>query len=88
MENFPNYPPDVQQEILNGAALTPPVGQISNFDDPPNHNTEALAVAVICISLAMMAGLLRVYSRLFVVKKVHLEDCASGNLLYTLLSLH
>lgn len=77
MENFPNYPPAVQDAILNGPALTPPDGVVSDFDNPSNHNTEALVLAVVCISLALVAAFLRAYSRLFVSQNVHLEDCAS-----------
>lgn len=77
MENFPNYPPEVQEAILNGPALTPPDGVVSDFDNPANHNAEALAVAAVCISLALVAACLRAYSRIFVAKKLQLEDCAS-----------
>lgn len=75
MENFPNYPPEVQEAILNGPAMLPPKGMVSDFDNPPNSNPEALAVAVVCILLALVAASSRAYSSLFVAKKLHLEDC-------------
>ncbi|RYO83188.1 hypothetical protein DL762_006233 [Monosporascus cannonballus] len=37
-------PPAQQEAILNGPALAPPPGVMSNFDDPPNNNTLALVV--------------------------------------------
>lgn len=75
MDNFPSYPPDVQQQILDGPALTPPDGVLPNFDSPPNKNAEAVAVAVVCMLLVATTGLLRVYSGVFVVKKLHFEEC-------------
>lgn len=80
MENFPSYPAAVQEKILDGPAMTPPDGVTPNFDHPSNLNTTALAVAVVCISLAVVAALLRFYSRLIVGKQLHLEDCGSPDL--------
>lgn len=73
--DFPNLPLAVQQAILNGPAETPPDGTIPDFTNPPNRNGVALAIIVVCISLTALALLCRVYSRAFLVKRLHIEDC-------------
>ena len=41
---------------------------------PPPENGGAIALAVICIFLTTIAVLLRVYARVFVINKIHIED--------------
>lgn len=77
MENFPNYPPAVQQAILDGPAMVPPNGTIPDFDDPPNSNSLGIGIGVMCLFLGTTTFFLRVYSRIFIVKKLQIEDCAS-----------
>lgn len=76
--DFPRLPPSGQQAILNGPAATPPEGVSPDFADPTNGNREALAVIVLCFVLSTLELLGRVYSRVFLVKKLHIEDCASS----------
>ncbi|KAI2640767.1 hypothetical protein GGS26DRAFT_176551 [Hypomontagnella submonticulosa] len=68
---------------LNGAATIPPNGVVPDLDNPPHHNGWPIALAVVCILLATAAGLARAYSRLFVIRKLRLEDylglCAYGS---------
>lgn len=78
--DFPDYPPAVQAQLLNGPAMVPPSGIIPNLVDPRNHNGEAIAVSVMCLSLSAFMGLGRLYSRLIVSRKLQLEDCESDNL--------
>lgn len=68
-------PPDQQEAILNGPALAPPNGLTPNFDHPPNDNPVALAAMTICLIVATIAAVLRIYSRVIVLKRVFLEDC-------------
>jgi hypothetical protein len=75
LSGFPNFPPSVQQAILNGPAMIPPKGAVINFQNPPNHNRAALAVAIVSLLLVTVGVLCRIYSRVFIIKKVHLEDC-------------
>ncbi|KAI1088163.1 hypothetical protein F5B19DRAFT_26596 [Rostrohypoxylon terebratum] len=75
IQNFPNLPSSVQQQILDGPALAPPSGVKPNFIDPPNRNYEAIAVVVVCLFLSTIAAVGRAYSRTFVTKKVELQDC-------------
>lgn len=75
MESFFDLPAQVQEQILNGPALAPPEGTIPNLVDPPNHNGMAIAIAVVCLFFGTSVGLLRAFSRLFVSRKLQLEDC-------------
>ncbi|KAI1458575.1 hypothetical protein F4805DRAFT_118246 [Annulohypoxylon moriforme] len=47
---------------------------MSSATELPNGNGGAIALAVVCLTLATTAGLLRAYARIFVVKKLHIED--------------
>ncbi|KAI1128526.1 hypothetical protein F5Y10DRAFT_240288 [Nemania abortiva] len=70
-----SLPPAQQQEILNGPALEPPSPDIiPNLENPPNGNVIALATVTICLSVATISALLRAYARIFVSRKVNLED--------------
>ena len=76
LDNFLNLPPAVQQVILDGPGMLPPTGVTPNFVNPPNHNRAAIAVAVVCLVFVSAATLSRIYSRVFITKKVELQDCA------------
>ncbi|KAF5870083.1 uncharacterized protein Bfra_010230 [Botrytis fragariae] len=72
--DFPNLPAAVQQQILNGPSLMPPKGVIPNFTNPSNRNREAIIVGAVCLALSTAATLGRIYSRIFITKKVELQD--------------
>ncbi|KXX79711.1 hypothetical protein MMYC01_203806 [Madurella mycetomatis] len=74
IQNFPNLPPELQEQILNGPARAPPPGVVPNFDNPPNRTPEAIAVIAVCLFFSTAAVLLRIYSRVFILRKVRLED--------------
>ncbi|RCI10277.1 hypothetical protein L249_8579 [Ophiocordyceps polyrhachis-furcata BCC 54312] len=73
MDNFLNLPPARQQAILNGPGLAPPHGVAPNFVDPPNRTSMGIAIISVCLVLATVTGLIRLYSRICV-KKIHVED--------------
>ncbi|KAH9897411.1 hypothetical protein F4778DRAFT_743489 [Xylariomycetidae sp. FL2044] len=73
-ENFHSLSPSQQEEFLNRAALAPPPGQISNFDDPPVKNGIAHAALAVCLTLTTLAVMTRVCSRVFVIKSTKFED--------------
>ncbi|TGJ81946.1 hypothetical protein E0Z10_g6816 [Xylaria hypoxylon] len=58
----------------NRPGLEPPPGVMSNFDDPRNDNRQANAGIAICLILVITSASLRAYSKIFCVKKVHIED--------------
>ncbi|OTA80296.1 hypothetical protein M434DRAFT_17799 [Hypoxylon sp. CO27-5] len=55
--------------------MVPPTGVIPNIGNAENRNSQAIAVFATCISLATLTALGRVYSRLFLVRKLRVEDC-------------
>jgi hypothetical protein len=72
---FPQLPPEYQEMILSSPALPPPDNTtLPDFSRPGNQNDMALAVSIICITLVIITGLMRIYGRLFVVKKIKIED--------------
>jgi hypothetical protein len=73
MDKFLEYPPEVQEQILNRPAMESPDGTY-NFDNPPNQNKQAGAILAVCLLLVVSMFSLRLYSRLFVMKKLRPED--------------
>ncbi|KAI0832163.1 hypothetical protein F5Y06DRAFT_281187 [Hypoxylon sp. FL0890] len=63
-----------QLDSLDMPALQPPDGVTPNFDNPPKYNTSGYALCSFFLALATVAVLLRAYARVFVAKKVRLED--------------
>ncbi|KAI5859432.1 hypothetical protein GGS23DRAFT_585383 [Durotheca rogersii] len=70
-------PPDQQQDILDKPALGAPPGVESNLANPSNRNIIPEAVIPICLVLTTLAILLRCYARVFVVKKINVDDILS-----------
>lgn len=64
-----------EQVILNGPALRPPPGVKSNFVNPPNMDFIVILTISICTSFSTIAILLRLYTKLIVIRKVVFEDC-------------
>ncbi|KAJ8129492.1 hypothetical protein O1611_g4138 [Lasiodiplodia mahajangana] len=68
-------PPDAQNDVLNGPALAPPTADIvPNFEHPPNINPFARVITAIALVLVTIAVGLRAYAKVFIVKKVRLQD--------------
>lgn len=68
--------PESVQLLLNGPAGTPPAGVTPNFDNPPNlNNTFLVGTLVLCLSFATVAVLIRLYTKLFLIRSVAYEDC-------------
>lgn len=59
---------------LDGPALAPPPGVVSNFDNPSNQNGLAMGVLIACASIATVCLLLRIYGRFYLLRKVSAED--------------
>ncbi|KAI0010007.1 hypothetical protein F4779DRAFT_579574 [Xylariaceae sp. FL0662B] len=67
--------PQAEQEtIFNGPALEPPGDIVPELDNPPHNNDLAIAVTILCLSISVILVLIRVYSRVFVMKHVRVED--------------
>ncbi|KAI0154795.1 hypothetical protein GGR57DRAFT_501992 [Xylariaceae sp. FL1272] len=74
LAELPYLPAAEQQLILNGPALLPPPGQLSNFEDPPNNNRLALGVSILCLSTSSLLMLIRTYTRLVALRSFRVED--------------
>jgi hypothetical protein len=75
IHDFPNLPPSVQEEILNSPGMAPPDHVTPNLENPPNDNTQAIVVSVVCLTLVVLSSLIRAYARVVILKVVKLEDC-------------
>ncbi|KAI1213862.1 uncharacterized protein F4807DRAFT_203029 [Annulohypoxylon truncatum] len=69
-----SLPPEQQDGILNGPAMPPPANMVSNLQNPPNSNTLALATITISLIVVTFAVLLRAYVKVFIYRKLFLED--------------
>ncbi|KAI1772243.1 hypothetical protein F4818DRAFT_180229 [Hypoxylon cercidicola] len=74
MADLSSLTPEQLEALLNGPALAPPDGIVPNFDNPPNKNYISAAVVPLCLTVTTIAVLLRVYARIFCVKKVGIPD--------------
>lgn len=75
MADYSSLTPQEIEALMNGPGLAPPAGVIPNFKLSTRQNGSILALYVVCMILAGTAAFLRVYSRVVVSKKVHVEDC-------------
>ncbi|KAI0396104.1 hypothetical protein F5Y17DRAFT_421194 [Xylariaceae sp. FL0594] len=71
LAGFSSLPPNVQQQLLNGPALKPPVGKTSHLDNPPNLNILnnvllAVFLLLITIGLAGRISIRAINKQLFV----------------------
>lgn len=63
------------QDILSRPAGTPPAGVALNQESPPNLDLPVVLTVVLCISLGALTTLARIYTKVFLIKSVALEDC-------------
>ncbi len=76
MDSTTSSPRDELEILLNTPALyPPPLGTIPVFDNPPNGNSTALKGTFACVAIEVLFSLARVYTRIFLTKKVKIEDC-------------
>jgi hypothetical protein len=74
MENFHKLSPEEQRAFLLRPAMKVPPGVTQNLTDPPNRNHFALIVTIICLVICSLCFFIRVYARVFVVRRVKVED--------------
>ena len=67
--------PQQLQQLLNGPAEKPPPGVLPNFNDPSNLDTAFIITLTFCITFATLAFLLRIYTKIFLIRSVAYEDC-------------
>ncbi|SLM40448.1 hypothetical protein LPUS_11260 [Lasallia pustulata] len=64
------------QALLNGPAMPPPPGVTPNFDHPLSAYPAQIVPLTLFITIATIAVLMRMYTKLFLVRSVVLEDYA------------
>lgn len=69
-----NAPPELLAFLGNTSAVPPPFGMVSNFHDPESQGAIQVqaTTAVLCVMLLFFFN--RVYVKLFLTKKVTLDD--------------
>lgn len=63
------------QAILDGPAMAPPPGVIPNFIDPPNLQHRVIITLTLCITLSTLTVMLRICTKIFIVRKTTIDDC-------------
>ena len=63
------------QVLLNGPAMPPPPGVTSDFDHPLSDYTVHIVMLTLFITFSTISVLMRMYTKLFLVRSVVLEDC-------------
>ncbi|QGA21805.1 hypothetical protein EYB26_009516 [Talaromyces marneffei] len=60
--------------LLQSPAAEPLPGVTADFDNPPNHRTECIALLTVCNVVCTVLFFIRGYTRLYIVRRVTLED--------------
>ena len=71
-------PTQVQAELrtlLEGPAMSPPAGVIPDFDHAPNLDIYVIVTITLCTIFATLAVLLRMYTKVFILRVLAWEDC-------------
>lgn len=68
------------QAKLNGPAMVPPPGITPNFVNPPNLNHIVVLTLVLCMVFSTLAVVMRMYTKLFIIRKTAFEDCMFATL--------
>ena len=68
-------PEELLEARLNGPAMAPPPGLYSNFNDPSNLQVYAIITLTFCMTFSTVAVFVRMYTKIFLIRKVSLEDC-------------
>ena len=61
--------------LLQGPAASPPAGVIPNLDNPANLDIYITLCHTLSIFLTTMAILLRIYTKVFILRVLAWEDC-------------
>lgn len=66
-------------DLTGMPAAEPPPGIDANFVDPENRGPAYIAVSAVCMALALSFVLVRLWTRLFVLKNPWWDDCEYPN---------
>lgn len=70
--------PEQLKTFLSGPAGAPPAGIATNFEDPPNLSVFVILTVVLAEAAGSLAVLLRIYTKLFIIRSTAYEDCKSS----------
>ena len=65
----------MHEAILKMAAMAPPGGQVSNLVNPDSRKGLTVALLSLSMTLSSLFVIARMYTKLFIIRKVHKEDC-------------
>jgi hypothetical protein len=71
---FDSLSPVEKARFLSGPALQPPPGIAPQFVNPPNRNALSFGIVVTGTILAVLVVAVRLYTRIFCIKRLRLED--------------
>ena len=63
------------RKLLEGPAMSPPAGVVPNFDDPANLDVYATLTVTLCVAFSTVAVVLRMYTKVFILRVLAWEDC-------------
>ncbi|KAI1476073.1 hypothetical protein F4774DRAFT_428487 [Daldinia eschscholtzii] len=75
MEKLSSSVPTEQEILPDQPAMNPPPGVESNLTNPKNFNYGGLTLTSICLTIATMFVLARLYVKAFLIKRMRIEDC-------------
>lgn len=61
--------------LLEGPAMSPPAGVVPNFHNPANLDVFVTLTITLCVTFGTLAVLLRMYTKMFIIRALALEDC-------------
>lgn len=70
-----SIPAEKLQKLLQGPAGIPPPGVKPNLVNPPNQRISGQAAILVCGIVASIALFMRIYTRIFVIRKTNMSDC-------------
>ncbi|KAI1484242.1 hypothetical protein F4774DRAFT_423630 [Daldinia eschscholtzii] len=68
------FPVAKRDKDLDGPAMEAPAGVHPNLANPNNQNAMAMSIITLCMVLSIILVLSRAYTRIFCIRKVHIED--------------
>ena len=74
--------------LLEGPAMSPPAGVVPDFDNPANFDDYATVCNSLCIAFATLAVVLRMYTKVFILRVLAWEDCGFYFLSYDVAVVH
>ena len=74
--------------LLEGPAMSPPAGVVPNFDDPANLDIYVTLTITLCVAFSTVAFVLRMYTKVFILRVLAWEDCGFYFLSHDVAAVH